>query len=364
MGLGDKLASIFDVVLRVPPLFIVDQIFMAQFGQIPFLKLIEDAADPSLNIILPSASSSNSVSPSTLNDNDDDLFLLYPSNQVNGNQNATHSFSETQFILLSNTPYINYILLSLLYLVCLTISTCVFLLPTKSLFIFYSWLTSINIVYWSFIWNESYVKYIMSMDEASIVAQLFQSYNMSTWFRLAHNYLTQILLSLTFCYISSYIECIPYSVPRRIAGALFIAPTVISLLPSSLPSSNSWISYLSGSQYVVSYESLYNKIRSLALVLSPSVSRTFAIIYLSVNVFFSSNRIISTLIDDIKWCKTIANHYGFYTLVENQWSRLHVPQVSVLFLLSVSSPLLTHFPFAFLRFCASSGSPDSPNKRS
>lgn len=334
MGLGDKLASIFDVVLRVPPLFIVDQIFMAQFGQIPFFKLIDDSTDPSLNIILASAPSSNSVSSSSLNNSADDLFHLYSSDQSTGNQNVTQSFSEPDFILLSNTPYVNYILLSLLYLLCLFISTCVFLLPTKSLFIFYSWLTSIYIVYWSYIWNEAYVKYIMSIDEASIVSQLFQSYNMSTWFRLAHNYLTQIILSLSFCYISSYIECMPGSMPRRFAAAHFIAPTVISLLPSSLPSGDSLINYPFGGQYFVSYESLYNKIRSFALVVSPSVSRTFAITYLSLNVFFSSTRIISSLIDNIKWCKTIANHYGFYTLVENQWARLHVPQVLRVFWLT------------------------------
>ena len=325
MGLKDKLASVFDVVLRVPPLFVVDQIFMSKFGQIPFLPLFDENADSNINTI--SLSPSPSSDPSRLSGNDQDYLLHFTSGQLNDSFIDT-SLNETTSIIFSNTPAINSVLWGFFYLQCLLVSTCVFLLPTKSLFILYMWLTSIALVFWSFFWNESYIQYIASINESSLATQLFQSYNMSAWFKLGSNYFIQVILSLTFCYISSYIEFIPHSLPRKITGALFISPTVISLLPSSLPSTNHWIGYLLGSQYVVSHESLYSEIRSAALVFSSSVSLTVALLYLFVNVFCASRRIITIIIHDLQWCRTIANHYGFYTLLENQWNRLHVPQVS------------------------------------
>lgn len=325
MGLSDKLASIFDVVLRVPPLFLVDQVFMSKFGQIPFIPLLGENADSS-SIDTIALSSSQASDSSNLNEKDY-LLQQFTSSQLNDSLiNVTSSLNETTYILLSNTPYINHFIWLLLYSQILFLSTFVFLLPTKSLFLLYMCLTSIALVLTSYICNELSVQSIANVHKSSLATQ-FQSYNMSAWFKSDTNYFIQPILSLTFYHLSSCIESIPspHFLFRFIAAGLFISPNVISLLPSSLPSTNTWVRYLLGSQYLVSHESLYTKFRLFALSVSPSVSLIIALSYL---LWFASKRIFENVLRDLQWCKTIANHYGFYTLLENQWNRLHVPQVS------------------------------------
>lgn len=50
---------------------------------------------------------------------------------------------------------------------------------------------------------------------------------------------------------------------------------------------------------------------------------------------------------DVQWCRNIIRHYGLYTLLENQWTRLHVPQVIFIF---------NFYCFTYISFICSSNS--------
>lgn len=56
--------------------------------------------------------------------------------------------------------------------------------------------------------------------------------------------------------------------------------------------------------------------------------------YVLLNLLAYAKTIYQVVREDILWARNIAKHYGVYTLVENQWARLHVPQVLRVFWLT------------------------------
>jgi len=84
-------------------------------------------------------------------------------------------------------------------------------------------------------------------------------------------------------------------------------PTVLSLLPALRPS---------------------------VLMFSSLGAASIALLFVALNLVFQVNTIYNTVREDILWARNMSRHYGVYTLIENQWTRLHVPQVLRVFWLT------------------------------
>lgn len=116
--------------------------------------------------------------------------------------------------------------------------------------------------------------------------------------------ISQVFLAIIFCFASKNSQAI---LPKRLVGLFFILPTVLSLLPN---------------------------IGAVWLILGSLGTASIALLYITLNLAFQVKTIYTTVREDILWARNISRHYGVYTLIENQWARLHVPQVLRVFWLT------------------------------
>lgn len=332
MSVRNKIIAILDVVLRVPPVFMLDSIFMNGFKELSRHMYLgdndaggdedyENSLDP---IGIPGsipAANFTSYSRENLSSN------LFASNDTTGNLTSV-----------SNDIYLwRQFLTFIVYVIAFFLSIIVFLLPTKSLFSVYLWMSSILLVIWSYISNEYYVQYVSQLNRSSLPDELFsmEASSLQVWRRLLQNYFLQIFLSMAFCYLSSNLYRSKIFLSKRVVAVFFVIPTIISWLPGSLPSSTkSWVNLLLSEHVLGTNDALYRRIRSLAVAFSPLVSLIVGLLYILINLLADSKTIIRELYQDYEWSKTIVRHYGTYTLIENQWVRLHVPQVLRVFWLT------------------------------
>lgn len=203
-----------------------------------------------------------------------------------------------------------------------------FLLPTRNLMAIYTWLASVGSIIWSLICNEEYLKSIYhniqhhdqpisapllmspkfslfpsSQSEAEsppkifVLSEIFES-NKSIMMLVAGNLLMQIMVVFLFSATSGSPN---NTTSHIISGIIFLLPVLSTLVPGI-------------STNIVSY--------------MPTISMVAAIFYLFYNLARNVPKIARVIYSDIQWARSVVRHYGLYTLIENQWSRLHVPQVS------------------------------------
>lgn len=70
-----------------------------------------------------------------------------------------------------------------------------FLLSTRHLISIYVWLASIGVIIWSYICNEEYSKYVISIKESNLAYELF-TLNFSAITRFLGNYFLQVITKL------------------------------------------------------------------------------------------------------------------------------------------------------------------------
>ncbi|XP_076372189.1 protein TRC8 homolog [Tachypleus tridentatus] len=184
MSLQSKVWSLLNVVLRVPPVFIMDALLNARLGLSPYKPEKDDYQ----------AVVSNSTEDQDTIDVDGSVltwFSLYSS-----------GFCAAFFV---------------------------FLLNTKQLLSVYLWLASTGVILWSYIGNEEYMKYAIGLGEKnSNVGYELLNINLQAFLKFGGNYLLQVFLAMVFCFSNNSFQNIP---PKRIVGLSFIGPTIISLLP-------------------------------------------------------------------------------------------------------------------------------------
>ncbi|XP_076317576.1 protein TRC8 homolog isoform X2 [Tachypleus tridentatus] len=127
--------------------------------------------------------------------------------------------------------------------------------------------------------------------------------NIQAFLKFGGNYLLQVFLAMVFCFSNSTFENIP---PKRMVGLCFIGPTVVSLLP----------------------------VPTTVLQCTSLISSALAFFYIIVSLLSHGRLIIEVFISGAHWCNDVIKHYGLYTLLENQWLRLQVPQVLRVFWLT------------------------------
>ncbi|CAG2100551.1 unnamed protein product [Medioppia subpectinata] len=309
MSLRVKMLSILDVVLRVPPLFIMDSILIHCLSSIQpifhnnnhnnnhMITTINTINDNKLNsnIIADNILKLNS---NIMNTNASDWNRLMTS--INASKlDATDDEEDVLAISLSTSS----IVWVTLYLQAFVMAFSLFLLSTRHLLSIYVWLASIGVILWSYISNEEYNKYVFSIRHSTLAFEII-SFNFSAIFRFVANYLFQVFLAICFCFASKTSQNV---LPKRLVGITFIAPNIISLIPA---------------------------IPSVILAVAPVISAAIALLYIILNLVTNIRQIFITIYSEIQWSRTIVRNYGLYTLLESQWIRLHVPQVLRVFWLT------------------------------
>ncbi|VVC36295.1 Zinc finger, RING-type,Zinc finger, RING/FYVE/PHD-type,TRC8 N-terminal domain [Cinara cedri] len=264
-------------LLRVPPIFVMDELFKNSFG-------------------LPEFSD-----------------ILFPANNNDILINATISqISES-------TQYYKVIFLSFFKIIisCLTfcLTSCLFVLPSKYLFIVYLHLVSICVVlvsYWTNMqamkflsgryeyFNNALLDEVITWDVNGILHIFTKLQILDFFFVITRNIIIQSCLSLVFDFLHIFST---YRSLLKIHLYNFTIPTAIALIP--------------GTQDILSTVAVLTTLLPLFIMLQT----------LWLNIFTITN-LIQDAYNSIR--DTIDN-YGISSLIETEWNRLNIPSVLRIF---------------------------------
>ncbi|XP_017771616.1 PREDICTED: protein TRC8 homolog [Nicrophorus vespilloides] len=301
-----RVTRFVDVLLRVPPLFIIDEILKAgvSFADIPadndFINQKSAGHDDVNNIVTitnhsniifsSSSSSSSSASASSPSQSPiDDITNTYDSTMYR------YLFMYIFQILLSSTG-------------CLA-ALCLFVLKTKHLMPVYIYLMSVGIVFVSYWTNVSTMKTAIATFNVPDVVEVprmledFLSLNFNKIidpdgpsFPILQNLLLQ--LGLTFVFMKVHLGP-RYRVLQSLLPLSFLAPSVLAMLP--MPAS------------VLQQAPIFSALLPLAVV--------------KFVVWASLITISRIIYSGLMHTKTYLTQFGMSALIEAEWSRLGVPQV-------------------------------------
>ncbi|KAL1494796.1 hypothetical protein ABEB36_010336 [Hypothenemus hampei] len=280
MSLRGRVFGLVEVLLRVPPLFVIDEILkiglshyeefsdeeFGLFGDRTSKKIIDSA-------LLPNASS---------------------------------------FVVLDTkvSKYVLFFAIKLLIRVigCMS-AMCVFVLNTKHLMIVYLYLMSVGLVMASYFTNIRTVKTIMNADITNRTTSLdfFHTFDLKNllderrWmYPVLENYVLQTILAFIFINIHLGPR---YSTIQKLLPVSFMIPSFFSLLP----------------------------VPATFLKYSPIVSVILPIAIVKFVLWSSFMSISNSLYSGYIQAKTVASNFGVSALVENEWLRLNVPEVLRIF---------------------------------
>ncbi|XP_046382826.1 protein TRC8 homolog [Ischnura elegans] len=275
MAIQTKLLGLMDVILRVPPLFIIDELLRTGLG-VPQYDIYEE-----------------------------------PDEFVEERSQAGETVFFQSYVL--SALAITMVKFFLSCLGCIS-ALCVFMLWTKHLVTVYMYLMSVGIVFVSYWTNVSTMKAVVSAtvvgEEESATVETHNSpledilsLNLghlldtdSFGFTIIQNYLLQCILAFTFCYVHLGPR---YPLLQKLLPISFMAPSFLALLP--LPPS------------VIQHAPVFAALLPLALV-------KFVLWYSAFNV-------VRTIYGGYQYARTFISNFGMSTLVETEWSRLNVPCV-------------------------------------
>lgn len=272
-----KVLRLVDVILRVPPLFVIDELFRTRFGL------------PQLD----SNSTLDTVSEVLDLGNEDDFFR--------------RKLADGDFHLDSNFYRMFYMRASkflVSFVGCLA-AACIFILWTKHLIILYMYIISVGIVFLSYWANVSTMKSVVasaSMTQSSVLENIL-SLNVEILsdpngcvYVLIQNYLVQCVLA----YVFAYTHLGPrYTIFQKLLPISFMAPSILALLP--LPTA------------VLHHAPVFAALLPLAMV--------------KFILWCSALPIIQTLYGGFQHAWNVVSNFGLSTLIERQWHRLNVPCV-------------------------------------
>uniref|UniRef100_A0A8D8TVT5 Protein TRC8 homolog n=1 Tax=Cacopsylla melanoneura TaxID=428564 RepID=A0A8D8TVT5_9HEMI len=273
-----------DVILRVPPLFFIDEIFRIGFG----IRIGYGLKDPS----------------------HDRLFgLTLYLDHVDANQ--------TEFDLASGDSYsiVVYSFFKLLLSIwgCV-IALCIFMLRTKQLVHVYMFILSLGCIFLSHCFNDGFVQYIIDNIASNIDSKmdflshlvLFRTNGLPSIESLVdkttmfHNFYYNVALQVGLSFLFLNVHLGPYyKMLNTLIPLSFTAPTVLVIF--SLPSS------------IQSHLAVFSALLPLALINYALVSSSFSIIY--------------AIMSACQQARTFVNNFGLSALLEYEWTRLNVPNV-------------------------------------
>ncbi|KAL1137807.1 hypothetical protein AAG570_009503 [Ranatra chinensis] len=274
MSIQTKVLSLVDVLLRVPPLFIIDELFRADLGVQTSVEWSQTGY-PQNYTQLPQG---------------DVLF-----------ENAEHFQFQYDAIFYK---FVFIVFLKFL-LSCIGVLAALFtfMLWTKHLLVVYMYLISIGLVFGSYWGNTTTMKLVVASSEASDSSVLedllsFDASRLSNGCAMAllQNYLVQTLAACLF----NYIHLGPrYPFLEKLWFITFLAPSFLALLP--LP------------PVVLNHAPVFSAVLPLAMV--------------KFVLWCSIFPVIQTLYSGYSHVRNFVSDVGLLPLLETEWSRLNVPCV-------------------------------------
>lgn len=283
MALRTILLKFGDVILRVPPLFFIDEIFRIGFG----IRIGYGLKAPG----------------------NERLFGLTYFDHLEANRTNFETES-------SNSSYsiVVYSFLKLILSICgCLIALCIFMLKTKQLLHVYMFILSLGAIFISHVLNEGFVQYVVdnisnhngSKIESLWTLVLFGTNGLdnigtlmdeTVFHNFYYNVVIQMVLSLFFLkvHLGPYYKMLNALIPIS-----FTAPTVLVIF--SLPYS------------IQSHLAVFSALLPLALINYALVTSIFSILY--------------TLMGACHQAKTFVTNFGLSALLEYEWTRLNVPNV-------------------------------------
>lgn len=278
MSLQTKLLNLVlnlvDVLLRVPPLFIIDELFRIGLGIPIGQNPLSETNDTFISI---------------------DQSVIYEG----GLSSAILTQNDIQFYKILLILIGKFVIASC----CCLAALCTFMLLREHLLIVYMYLISVGVVFISYWGNVTTVKAVLGsvQDGQSILEELL-SFNFDNLTKngvgmiLFENYIAQIILSCVF----SYVHLGPkYPLLQKIWPITFLAPSFLCLLPLS-PS-------------LLNHSPVFAAVLPLAMVKFILWSSAFTIIQTVYGGYLHARNFIS--------------NFGLSALMETEWMRLNVPCV-------------------------------------
>ena len=293
-----------DVIIRLPPLYMMDYILLNNMGV---------WTDPTLQ------------RPATNLPNETESINI--TEQIENSTNLYETFS----ILYGGNPILLVVPHVLRFCLCSTlymVSMLVFLLPSESLVTFYRYLTCITVIPASYAGHKLMADSIQGGDWffSSMITQYLEyklpvlSINFDSQFSraVAMNYLLQSSLALTLKRLLKVSGRLNHST-REYLSAVMILPCVLAML--SVPSS--WLAFSAFAANILP-----------AVLLGTSLGQQAGKVYSSMVILYLNKR-------------DFMNNFGLNTFLETEWGRLRVPTVLRTFWLSrLALLMLVHQPIS------------------
>ncbi|XP_030751278.1 protein TRC8 homolog [Sitophilus oryzae] len=276
MSLRAKVLGVVEVLLRVPPLFVIDEILKIGFG---LSEYYQDLSDSSPDY----------------------------SESLDGNYKVDETFSNITTFISLDPKVSKYIFLSVIRLLLAAVgcisAMCMFALNTKHLMVVYLYLTSIGIAILSYFTNLRTVKNAPVeeniLEEPITLIQFYNTFNFKGILEnreLLENYILQGILGFLFMNIHLGPR---YSLIQKFLPITFLGPSFFA----SLPTPKAYLKHIP----TISALLPFSIILSALLSSFGSISNALFIGYVQAKAFISN--------------------FGISALVEREWLRLNVPEV-------------------------------------
>ncbi|XP_052870324.1 protein TRC8 homolog [Anopheles cruzii] len=266
-----KVLGLVDVIMRVPSLFIIDEILKMGMG-------------------VPVSRSGAPLANSTTSPLQSSLPPMLPEDDDHGIQDNIEMY---KFISLS----------VLKFLFCLfgaISAACVFMLWTRHLVIVYMYIVSVGLIFLSYWSNVSALSVIS--DSPSLLEDIL-SLNMErlldpggVLISILPHLLAQWLMGVIFAYIHLGPR---YKITQKALPFSFLMPLLLAMLP--LP--------------------------SVVLKHSPAFAAILPLVLSKIALWSSSFDVVKTILSGYQHARAYAGNFGIATLIENEWQRLNVPCV-------------------------------------
>ncbi|XP_029722866.2 protein TRC8 homolog isoform X2 [Aedes albopictus] len=298
-----KVLGLVDVIMRVPSLFIIDEILKISMG------LPNSApATTSVNTAAPAVSTTaavetaESVVNATLNATLNAAtaaaadFLAGASGTIGGADVEDSFRDDFEFYKLVS-------LTTLKFLLCLfgcISAACVFMLWTRHLVIVYMYIVSVGLIFLSYWSNVSALSVIS--DGPSLLEDIL-SLNMERLLDpggVALSILPHLLAQWLMGVIFAYIHLGPkYKLIQKALPFSFLMPLFLAMLP--LP--------------------------TVVLKHSPAFAAILPLVLSKIALWSSSFDVVKTILNGYQHARNFASNFGISALIENEWQRLNVPCV-------------------------------------
>ncbi|XP_039437143.1 protein TRC8 homolog isoform X1 [Culex pipiens pallens] len=289
-----KVLGLVDVIMRVPSLFIIDEILKISMG-LPN----SSSPPPTQSAATAAVTSSESLVNLTVN-----ASVSVATNMLDAAAAAAGGIGSPEDSLKDDIEFYKFISLTTLkFLLCLfgcISAACVFMLWTRHLVIVYMYIVSVGLIFLSYWSNVSALSVIS--DGPSLLEDIL-SLNMERLLDpggVALSILPHLLAQWLMGVIFAYIHLGPkYKIIQKALPFSFLMPLFLAMLP--LP--------------------------TVVLKHSPAFAAILPLVLSKIALWSSSFDVVKTILNGYQHARNFASNFGISALIENEWQRLNVPCV-------------------------------------